>query len=97
MQQDTEPTKVVFLKWKEDGEIIALFPELNHANNCANVGNIMSYMHMGQHGEASIELLKDRRLKAAKPQEYADLLTELGRIGYLPEPILLSEARNLVV
>ena len=96
MQQDTESTKVVFLKWKDDGEIIALFPELNHTNNCANFGNIMSYMHIGQHDEAPIGLLNDPRLKAAKPQEYADLLAELGRVGYLPETTLLSEARNFV-
>ena len=87
MQQDKFPTKVVFRKWKEDGDIIALFPEQDHKSGNANPGNIMSYMHVGQHGEASVELLKDDRLTRALPSEYADLLRELKMIGYLPEVI----------
>lgn len=77
-------TKIVFRKWKEDGSIIALFPELNYANGAANRGNIMSYMHVGQHGEASESLLRERgRLVTATKEESADLLAELKSIGYI--------------
>lgn len=76
-------TKIVFRKWKEDGSIIALFPDLNYSNGYANFGNIMSYMHVGQHGEASESLLRERsRLVSATKEESADLLAELKRIGY---------------
>lgn len=84
MEKDTTKTKVIFRKWKEDGDIIALFPELNHANGAANRGNIMSYMHVGQHGEASESLLRERsRLVTATEEEAADLKAELESIGYL--------------
>lgn len=75
-------TKTKFLKWKEDGDIIALFPEMNHESGEANKGNIMSYMHIGQHGGASDELANDDRLEVATEAEYAPLLRELKMIGY---------------
>ena len=40
-------TKVVFRKWK-DGEVIALFPD----NTNPYDGTVMSYMHIGQYGDA---------------------------------------------
>ncbi len=40
----------------------------------------MSYQHVGQHGAASSELV--RELRPATPAEYADLLAELKDIGY---------------
>ena len=77
------PTPVVFRKWKDNGGIIALFPDLNFANGAANFGNIMSYEHVGQHGEAHESLLRERkRFVKATPAEYADLLKELTGIGY---------------
>lgn len=77
-------TKIIFRKWKEDGSIIALFPDLNFSNGCANKGNIMSYMHVGQHGEACESLLRDRTLLVtATKEESADLLAELKGIGYI--------------
>lgn len=87
MQQDKFPTKVKFRKWAEDGDVIALFPEQDHASGNANLGCIMSYMHIGQHGEATVDLLTDEGLVDATPAEYADLLRELKMIGYLPEVI----------
>ena len=87
MQQDTVPTKVKFRKWSEDGDVIALFPELDHESGNANPGNIMSYMHVGQHGEATETLLTTDELVDATPEEYADLLAELKMIGYLPEVV----------
>jgi hypothetical protein len=84
MEKDTTKTKVIFRKWKDNGDIIALFPELNFANGAANRGNIMSYMHVGQHGEASESLLRERsRLVTATTKEAADLKAELETIGYL--------------
>lgn len=67
--------KVVFRKFK-DGQVIALFPELP----CDNRGNIISYMHIGQHAAAS--RLFVYKTKPAKPEEYAELYAELRSIGY---------------
>ena len=61
--------KVIFRKNK-DGEAIAFFPELY-----VQYGNIMSYMHIGQHGEASLDFYYST--KKANPQEYEPLLNEL--------------------
>ncbi len=83
MKSKELPTRVVFRKWKDSGEVIALFPDLNYANGAANFGNIMSYMRVGQHGEAHESLLRERkRFVKATPAEYADLLKELTGIGY---------------
>jgi hypothetical protein len=46
----------------------------------ANYGSVLSYMHVGQHGEACIDFMHD--CTPAKPDEYADLKTELESIGY---------------
>jgi len=46
----------------------------------ASPGWIMSYMHVGQHGEASIGFFNDCKL--ATPEQYADLMWELDDIGY---------------
>lgn len=72
--------RVVFRKFRE-GDVIALFCE--SAQYC-NPGNVMSYMHVGQHGEASRDL--GRGLKLAAPEEYSGLLRELRSI-YAPEPV----------
>lgn len=80
-----EKTRVVFRKWKSNGDIIALFPDLNHKNGAANMGRIMSYMHVGQHGEASVGLLNSPKLAKATQEEAADLKAELESIGYILE------------
>lgn len=67
-------TKVIFRKFK-NGEIIALFPELKEGR-----GLILSYMHIGQHGDASPEIVTDT--KPATPEEFAPLYNELTGIGY---------------
>ena len=71
--KDKEKTKVVFRKFK-DGEIIALFPEIVSGRY------IMSYVHTGQHGEASPLLVSDTR--SAKRAEYLPLFRELSGLGY---------------
>lgn len=68
---DTEPTVVMFRKFRE-GDIIALFPYLPGTND---PGTCESYMHMGQHAPASANLSAETR--AASPTEYAALKREL--------------------
>lgn len=66
---------VIALK-KLDDDVIALFPEdYNPVNGC-----IGSYMLVGQHSEAAIELLDE--LPDAEPQECTALLEALQRCGY---------------
>ena len=67
-----DKVKVIFRKDKE-GNVIAFLPELR-----VNRGNIMSYMHIGQHGEASYEFYLTTR--KANENEYADLFAELREI-----------------
>ena len=67
-----DKVKVIFRKDKE-GNIIAFLPELR-----VNHGNIMSYMHIGQHGEASLDFYYST--KKANTQEYETLLNELKTI-----------------
>lgn len=67
-----DKVKVIFRKDKE-GNIIAFFPEIE-----VNYGNIMSYMHIGQHGEADYLFCKET--KKADESEYNSLLNELKSI-----------------
>ena len=64
-----EKVKVIFRKTKS-GEVIAFFPEFH-----VQRGNIMSHMHIGQHGEASLDFYYST--KKANAQEYEPLLNEL--------------------
>ena len=63
-----EKLKVIFRK--KDNDVIAFLPEIE-----VNHGNIMSYMHIGQHGEASYEFYTET--KKATEEEYKSLLEEL--------------------
>jgi hypothetical protein len=65
---------VVFRVFPE-GDVIALFPTRKE-----RAGTILSYQHLGQHGDASSALIKE--LRPAFPEEYASLLSELKDIGY---------------
>ena len=67
-----DKVKVIFRKDKK-GNIIAFFPELR-----VNYGNIASYMHIGQHSEASYQFYTET--KKANESEYNSLLNELKRI-----------------
>ena len=72
MKKDIIP--VIFRKFKE-GDIIALFPSLPadmKYNNCT------SYMHIGQHSAASINIIGNT--KPATQQEYKPLYDELVNI-----------------
>jgi hypothetical protein len=66
-------TRVIFRKWKDNGDIIAFFPDDDWGR-----GLIGSYMHTGQHGGAMYPC----DTVPASPEEYADLLAELKQVGY---------------
>lgn len=74
-----EKVKVIFRKAKnpytKEYEIIAFFPEAP-----ANFGNILSYMQLGQHGEASHDFYMTT--KKATKEEYQALYNELKGIYY---------------
>jgi len=65
--------RVTFRKWKSSGDVIAFFPDQTNGQF------IGSYEHVGQHGDA---MYPHPQTVPAKPEEYADLLAELQRIGY---------------
>ena len=65
--------RVIFRKWKGCGDVIAFFPDQ------VDGPYIGSYQHIGQHGNAAYP---HPQTVAAKPQEYASLLSELRQIGY---------------
>ena len=67
-----DKVKVIFRKNKE-GNVIAFLPELR-----VNRGNIMSYMHIGQHSEASYQFYAETQ--KATETEYNSLFEELKRI-----------------
>ena len=81
MEQDIEKTKVIFRmtpKTKDYpfSDCIAFFPELD-----AHCGYMDSYLHCGQHGEASINYYY--MCKPATEEQYRDLKLELeNAIGY---------------
>jgi len=66
-------TKTIFRKFKDNGDIIALFPEIPSDY----IGrNWDSYVHIRQHGTANYQLgIKNTVL--ATPEEYAELKREL--------------------
>lgn len=69
-----EKVKVIFRKSKnpytKEYEVVAFFPEIE-----ANYGRILSYMHIGQHGEADLGFYHET--KKAIEEEYKSLLEEL--------------------
>lgn len=75
---NTDKTKVIFRKYRKSGEIIAMFPELPGNNQYWLT--CLSYLHVGQHGAASVELVF--HTLPATPDEYSDLKAELESIGY---------------
>jgi len=66
-------TKTIFRKFKNNGDIIALFPESPsdiYGRYCD------SYIHIGQHGSANYQMLLNDTVLAT-PEEYAELKREL--------------------
>jgi hypothetical protein len=82
-------TLVVFRRWKENGDIIALFPELPSDINGFYCD---SYEHVGQHGGADYYGV----IQATKPvakRDAQELARELTRIGYRLKPIKRASYR----
>lgn len=79
-EKEKEDIDVVFRKFKDDGSIIALFIS-TWKTPSVNVGHVMSYQHVGQHGEADPSIIRGVTV-AAKPEECGDLARELRSIGY---------------
>lgn len=77
MKKDNRKTIVVFRKFKENNEVIAIFP-MDQYNEDKELCS--SYMHVGQHGAASYRLVDDTT--PATSLEYNDLYNELKSIGY---------------
>lgn len=65
----------VYFRKFEGGDVIALWDEYN-----SDYRWISSYQHIGQHSEASRDLITD--LEPATQEEYTPLLRELESIGY---------------
>lgn len=66
---------VIFRKFS-DGDVIAFI--LGYP---CNAGMVMSYQHVGQHGEASVDLIDE--LEPCTDEELKPLLDELTSIGYI--------------
>ena len=77
LNESKEEVEVEFKKTPEDGTVIAFFPQTMHDGSC-NPGNIMSYEHNGQHGEASIDFYND--CTTCLEEDFANLLHELEGI-----------------
>jgi hypothetical protein len=72
-----EKTDVIFRKWNDTGDVIALFPR----EIADSQGHCMSYMHVGQHGAADYNHVV-MVSKPANPAEHRALRQELENIGY---------------
>jgi len=73
---------VVFRRWKENGDVIALFPALPadlYGEYCD------AYEHVGQHGGADYHGVV-QHTRPCSLNDAADLVTELRRIGYILQP-----------
>lgn len=81
MERDQFKTKVVFRKFNdgENDDIIAVFPEEEYGNG--NPLDVMSYMHIGQHGACNLSCMRESTIPA-NPEEYRDLMAELRSVGY---------------
>ena len=81
---------VVFRRWKDSGDIIALFPEIP-ADLAGRYCD--AYEHVGQHGGADYWGV----MQATMPvelHEAEDLTEELTRIGYNLRPIMRASWKH---
>jgi len=78
LKKDEEPVIVIFRKYKDGGDILALFP---YEDYTATGSMCMSYQHVGQHGGANYAHCLDITVNAS-PEEYEPLRKELEGIGY---------------
>jgi len=68
---------VIFRKFKNGGDIIAIFPTIKADDNY----NVLSYQHIGQHGACAIALTQAHTVQA-NGAEIMPLLLELKNLGY---------------
>ena len=87
--ESTPITLVVFRRWRDNGDIIALFPELpaDYQGRFCD-----AYEHVGQHGGADFHGVI-QATKAVSVEDAADLIQELERIGYRLKPIKRASYR----
>jgi hypothetical protein len=86
---ENEETLVVFRRWKDTGDLIALFPEIP---SDINGWFAESFMHVGQHSGADYFGV----IQATRPvsaEEAESLAEELKRIGYKLRPIKRASYR----
>lgn len=88
-KKEVMETKVIFRKWKDSGEIIAIFPESIDKRTL----NVSSYEHIGQHADIDYNSIISSTI-IAKEEEYKYLLSELKHIGYENIRILKRFNRN---
>jgi len=84
-----EQTLVIFRRWRDTGDIIALFPEL--PSDCQG-WFCDAYERVRQHGGADFHGV----VQATKPvavDDATDLIEELTRIGYRLKPIKRASQR----
>jgi len=67
---------VVFRMDTTHDEVVAVFPTITWSRD-----DLQCYAHNGQHGACKQGWYREFT-RPAKPEEYADLLAELKRVGY---------------
>lgn len=72
-------TPVVFRRYNDGGDIVALFP--TEAYSKLSPQYVNSYMHVGQHAAGDYAGTIGVTTPAT-PEQYADLKSELDNIGY---------------
>jgi hypothetical protein len=79
MKKDVKKTDVIFRKFPEDNQILALFP-YDLFGSYRGI-DCISYMHIGQHGPAEYSACLTNTIPA-KEMEYKPLFEELESMGY---------------
>jgi len=74
-------TKVIYRKFKDGEEIIAVFPELSYPGFTSKKGLVMDYMFVGQHGECEYNTIM-KMTTIAFPKDYEVLKAQLEDLGY---------------
>ena len=74
-------TKVIYRKFKDGEEIIAVFPEFSYPGFTSKKGLVMDYMFVGQHGECEYNTIM-KMTTIAFPKDYEVLKAQLEDLGY---------------
>lgn len=83
-------TPVIFRKWKDNGDIIALFPYEMGTND---PWSCLSYERIGQHGSACTRHITTVTT-LAKPEDYKSLYKELVSMNYLDMTVMKALTRK---